>query len=444
MESGNKKIVVIGSVIFLMIVLVVGSVLWFLSDTSSNISVRDSGDSGEVPFSFIDEIEDVETDNTQDDFFNSQVVETDGDVDSFENINTQNNPSVNEGGADARNVETTSRDISGISNAVKIFPKAAAGLNLLDSKVRLVERSSGNIYEIKLGNKESIHTPKRITNASILRVRNAIVSGEGAVVQYEDIQTDELRTLFTTIGVETGGFSKLTRGTLLQSAPFIGWSSKNKKVFYINQNESGVEGFVTNTGGRSPAKVFESSFLSWRPIVAEDGAIGVLTAPSRFTKGFLYKVENSGNLSLVTGDVDGLSIANPKSFDKFVISFISNGLLRISLVDNKSKRVVLFSFQTLAEKCAMGNKIIVCGVPKDLDGDGFIASDLPDSWYRGEGVFEDSILFINMENGEIFKTIDPTREAGEEVDFYRAIVTDDDKKVVFINKRDESVWVAFN
>jgi hypothetical protein len=92
---------------------------------------------------------------------------------------------------------------------------------------------------------------------------------------------------------------------------------------------------------------------------------------------------------------------------------------------------------TLPEKCAWApsNTLVFCGVPESPP-----RAVYPDEWYQGLVRFSDTLWQYSLESGQFSLFLIPHDVVGVDVDITQPMVSADGAYLVFINKKDGSLW----
>jgi hypothetical protein len=93
---------------------------------------------------------------------------------------------------------------------------------------------------------------------------------------------------------------------------------------------------------------------------------------------------------------------------------------------------------TFPEKCAWGKKdtkFVYCAVPKNFIGAGELTN-----WYKGNISTNDDVWKYDLENKTSMIVADLNKESGENIDVIKPVLSDNDQYLVFVNKKDNSLW----
>ena len=322
---------------------------------------------------------------------------------------------------------------------IQLFSSPVAGFAIQENNerkfVRLVERSTGNLYDVDLTN-----TPPAsslITNTLIPQSHYANISGDYVAIEYYDTQENSFSTILGKIknienkpssitGISVGKVDWLTRG-----------KNEDGKFFYLKNRGFGVDGIVFDVKNETRTRVFTSLASAWIPFYSSDSKLGLLTKPSIYSIGsfFLYNLIGGSNRKVISGL--GLSVMPNKDITEFVYSYFNNndfvtGLFKINGGSED------FTFRTLSEKCAISDINIICGVPFSTET--FVnGALLPDGWYQGVVSFNDLFVVFSKED-KLVESLFDQEELTTSIDVYEPQISDEGNVFVFKNKNDESLW----
>ncbi len=354
------------------------------------------------------------------------------------------------GNAQNQGTPTPPSDIGNV-RLIKLFDTPVAGFGFIEKSdegvpvVRTVERETGNVFDIVL---DETPTPSRITNQTIGSVQNAVVHGNSIAFQYFDSNTTSFKTILAEIGEEDSTGFKEVRGTLISGVPRIVASNKKDTFFYLNEIEDGgSEGFLFSTKTKEGVKVFDSPFASWIPYYSTTNTIGILSKPSWLFRGSFI---TEPRIDVPFGSFNGLSVTPSKSFTEFLISYVERSDITLESVQtvffNENRTFFLLPYKTLAEKCYIAQRELLCAVPASfvptiLKQDTLVS--LPDAWYQGIILFNDAFVSTNKETGVTTTLLNTVVESEEPIDVEMIQGTSDGLIIVFINKYDLSLWAIY-
>jgi len=335
---------------------------------------------------------------------------------------------VDAGGQPGRNTDLGSvpQNLNATQGDVfQIVSDAVSGASFYNNKIRYVEKSSGNIFEVGLDGKNKTN----LSNNKISGVFDAIWSRQGtrAIIKYAS--GDKVITMSAAI---TGSSTKTI--ILPSGTRGVAFSPKGDKIAYVLT--SGDDGSVITATPENKSQVIrlKMKYSSWKILWAEDNGIYLLSSPSAYLDGFLYKITlSSGIFSKILGPYPGLlaSVNNPNIIfsetnqeSKSVDTLISN---------SSGGNIGPMPVKALPEKCVWSKKvkdIVFCASPLIMPG-----ALYPDDWYVGKVSFGDAVVKINIASRAIISFLLP-----ETIDATKLFLSDDETNLFFINKGDESLW----
>src|SRR3989344_4566112 len=185
---------------------------------------------------------------------------------------------------------------------------------------------------------------------------------------------------------------------------------------------------------KNQATRLKMKYSSWKILWAEDNGIYLLSSPSAYLDGFLYKITlSSGAFSKILGPLPGLYTAINSPNLIFSETDLSNKNINSFLANSSVGNTGPLPVKTLAEKCAWSKKvkdIVFCAAPLIMPG-----ATYPDDWYMGKISFGDAVVKINIASRAIISFLLP-----EAIDATKLFLSDDETNLFFINKGDESLW----
>jgi hypothetical protein len=308
-----------------------------------------------------------------------------------------------------------------------------ATFNEKDNMVRFVEKQTGHLYEIDPLGKNL----KRISNTTIPNIFEISWSpnGKNAVLRY--FKNEKINNFFASFtGSTTNGlfFSEKIKSIL---------TSQNKKIYYLQENNS--LGFVTESdfGLKNKRQIFISPFTDFVLIPEDKNHVGLLTKPSFFSKGFLYSLNTATkNYTKILGGIFGLNALWSKDGEKifYTESLISKKGVKNKILDVISKKELNLNIKTFPEKCVwskLNKNILYCASPINPP-----KGEYPDDWYQGIVQFNDNLWKINYKTGEMFVLFEFDQLSKKEggIDVVNPFLSKDEEFLFFINKKDGSLW----
>lgn len=302
---------------------------------------------------------------------------------------------------------------------------------------RYVDRATGHIYDVDLATLEKT----KITNQTLPKIYEAHFrpDGNAVLLRYLKDNSDVVENLSLTLTPpQATSSSKLynTSTTLLQGDIDSVTVGSGNSLFYILQNTSSITSSTFT--GTSPRTLFKSTFNDWILRASGNSLIAHSKAGAN-TPGYAYRVSTSGGgLTKALGPLNGLvAIPNP-SGNRVLYSYVDRGATKLLAANSKGEIVSEILPATIAEKCVWSSKnvnMVVCGSPTDP-----IAGSEPDNWYRGSSHFSDRIWAFDTDVQIAQVLSEPRQNLGLDIDAVELKLSTDEDYLIFINKRDLSLW----
>lgn len=309
---------------------------------------------------------------------------------------------------------------------------------------RFVEKKSGNVYDVFADTLES----KRLTNTTIPHIAEAFFVNDASNVILRYLRDDN-RTIETFLGklpIEKWGAEAepldLKGAFMSQNILDIAVSPDTKRIFTLSPFAGGVLGTTSAPDGSNSAQVFSSPFFGWLSNWPTSKDITLTTKASGYATGYAFKINADKKVATpekVIGNVVGLTTLPSPKMDFILFSRNTENGPRIALFNTKTNKMRDLGFGTLPEKCLWRNDglLLYCGIPSLING----TQTMPDSWYQGIVSFTDTLIEIDPTGLFPNKTlVDPTAEVGERIDAIKLSLSQDQKYLYFVNKRDDILW----
>ena len=216
-------------------------------------------------------------------------------------------------------------------------------------------------------------------------------------------------------------------------------SQSGEQIFYLTGTIGDTVGTIANPNGKQSSKVFFSPLSEWTLQWTSGNTIAFTTKPSAATLGYLYFFNKSSKVfEKVIGGKNGLTtLVSPDKQSSLYSENVRNSIT-FGVLDIGAEEETTLPVTTLPEKCVWSineEYVVYCAVPDSMMG-----REYPDRWYQGLVSFSDSIWKINTKTGTADMIIEPGREVGLEMDIITMMLTNDEKYLLFINKKDSILW----
>jgi hypothetical protein len=295
-----------------------------------------------------------------------------------------------------------------------------------------VEKGTGHIYSINMLSGEEV----RLSGTTVQNTYQAAISPKGDYVAIASLGNSKTMPLILR-GISTSSDSELISTDFKKNVRSFAISDNNE-LLYAEPVEDTLNGYSYNLNTKINKSVFTLPFLEAEVKWSKEGLAGsqyIYPKPSYGLDGFLYEATKN---KLVRLPVDG-----------FGLSAIANKdiVLYNSTIDNKTVSTVFnratgkkspLASVVVPEKCFLPETgyIIICG--NELVN---LPYEFPDSWYRGEISFKDTIYAISGTELVYEKLVDTLEESGREIDAILMQAGSIKEDIYFINKNDNSLWV---
>lgn len=364
-------------------------------------------------------------------------------------------PSLPNGGGNSGTVTTPGGNTSVGGTATAQIPRLrqiskdpTAGATFFDlpvstsskqTVIRYVDRATGNIFETS----PTSLTATRISNKTIPTVYEASFASEGNSLLMRRVKdgSQTIETFAATLSKSASSTSLSLGGSFLtQNITQISVSPDKTKIFYLYNTDNGSVGIVANPDGSKKTLVFESSAREWLSDWSGAKTITIVNKPTAGVSGTAYFLDTStGGLRQVMSG-NGLSVlSSPDS--KTVLYGIgeqNQNSLYLGSFSVKDGRKNNLSVQTLPEKCVWSgnNENVYCAVPNLIP-----TGSYPDFWYQGLVSFGDEIWKVDTTTGQTTFSASIVQLAGKDIDVINPTLDASEKYLMFINKKDLSLWI---
>jgi len=309
----------------------------------------------------------------------------------------------------------------------KITEDPVAGVTFVGtSTLRYVDRGTGHIYEESV----NAYDLSKISNTTIPKIYEAtwLVSGKSVIYQQLEngvVKSKLIKILDTNIGTSTDSLREISIEFLPDNIKGLKVAPSTNEFAYLQDN-SNTQSLVTINGSGPFFVPGRGWVLDW----PSTNTLSLTTKASYQSSGYNYDVTRAGGLSKKLGNISGLTT---KSNSSWILYSDFVGTLGFNSLNRKTSTTTPLTPATLPEKCVfLAENTALCGSPSNLGG-----SQYPDVWYQGLVSFDDNIVLYNLEMGESEIIYTPQ----EPVDIVDPVISSDGQYLMFINKKDLSLWV---
>jgi len=302
--------------------------------------------------------------------------------------------------------------------------------------IRYIERPLGHIFETR--SQETGRT--RISNTTIPAIQEALwrAGGDELVVRYLD-ENDVVKSFASKIILPEEGDGKIEGVFIEDDIEEIIVSPDGNRIFYLTNFGNSIIGTIADFDGKNKKQVFDFLFTEWIAGWPQAQTITLTTKPSATAEGFSYFLNTeTGELDRTLADIAGLTVLASPDTGNILYSESFTGRFKTQMYNTAKKTSFAFPVSTLPEKCVWSKKeltVLYCGVPTIIP-----KGDYPDVWYQGIVSFADNIWRIETETGVVKILTSPRISAREEIDIIKPILSEDESRLFFINKKDSTLW----
>lgn len=307
---------------------------------------------------------------------------------------------------------------------------------------RYVERATGHIVEVILPQGEELAAVERrkITNTTMPKIYEAYFRADGGAVLLRslrsdlDAQNNTSLTLSAPTGTSTDGLYGISAAAFRGDMGSVAVQGNN--LFYSLKDSKTIVSSTFNS--ESPRNLMTSEFTEW--IIKPAGAnLIIYTKASQGVLGYAYLLNTTnGSLTKLLGPLEALVVTPNQAGTRLAYSYKEGGLTVAETKNLQNGAVLTLIPATLADKCVWDSTqvaILYCGVPLHRAGIGE-----PDNWYAGVSSFTDRIWMFDT-NTEIAQMISaPEITQNLSLDVYRPNISPLGDYLIFMNKRDLSLW----
>lgn len=329
----------------------------------------------------------------------------------------------------------------------QISEEPISGFSIIDNtkasttNIHYILRANGNIYEAYTNSLEQ----KRLSITTIPKVYESVWLPDGArlVIRYLKDASENIQTFSVKINPATTTLNEFQGGVdgnhLPENISGIAVNPTGDKIFYLINSLNGASGYISKPDGLNKKLIFETPLIEWLVSWPKEQTITLTTKPSANIAGYMYFLNSqTGNLSRVLGNINGLTTKTNKTATEVLYSDSSKGTPKLYLYDVKTNVSKSLLWNTLPEKClwsSTDDKIIYCAVPK-----AFEVGDYPDIWYMGLTNFTDDIWMLNTDTMAATLVSDIQNENSRSMDVIDVQTDKNDNYLFFTNKTDLTLW----
>jgi hypothetical protein len=319
----------------------------------------------------------------------------------------------------------------------QLTTKPVAGFSEIDAPVTeklpvlyYVEMGTGHIYSLNLESGEE----NRISATTLAGTNIASVSSKG---NYVALGNKTNKTFPVNVGRINASTTEIIFKELATPVDQFQISLSGNDLLYTTKENFGLVAHSHNLKSGSDKVVFSLPFheatIQWGNEASDNHYL--YPKSTYLLDGFLYKVSN-GKMSRLP--VDGFGLTALTNKDIAIYSVSENAVQKNYIYNYNLNKKTEMPYTFLPEKCILavtGTKMICAWESKKLP------TEFPDSWYKGELGFRDSLWVIYGDDFSNKLLVDTFKESGREVDITDLSIGSSEKALYFINKNDNTLWM---
>jgi hypothetical protein len=210
------------------------------------------------------------------------------------------------------------------------------------------------------------------------------------------------------------------------------------KIAYLVETSSGSSIYLSNFDGSGRERIYSSALSEWLLQWPDAAALSLTSKPSADVPGYLYSLTPSGSFVRQFGNISGMTTLTSPDRKEVLYAQSTAGVFSLNTFVRATGERGEAPVTTLPEKCVWSKdhvRTLYCGVPKNVR-----SSTYPDAWYQGLLSFSDDIWVIDLAMGSANVIATPVETAGEEIDLINPMLSPDEHYLIFMNKKDSSLW----
>lgn len=295
-------------------------------------------------------------------------------------------------------------------------------------KVEYVERESGNIYAYTAHTR----TLTRLTNKTLPGAQKASWLSDGSLAFVQFLEKNGADEHIDTYALPATGSDGYFLEQDLAQASALGTTT----LLTLLPGTNGSTASLSTPSGTGIRTLFTSALSSLLVTFGNSTYIAT-TKGSSVTDGYAFSVDPaSGTFTRALGPLPGLSTLLSPSGKLLLYNYNDAGKMTLGVLDLTTHTATRLPLATLSEKCAWSNDSLslYCGIPTGYPG------TLPDDWYQGTIAFSDRLWKIDLRSRVASLVIDPKQAGGVDVDAVGLTVDRTNDILVFMNRRDGTLW----
>ena len=294
------------------------------------------------------------------------------------------------------------------------------------------EAGTGHLYTINI----ETGAETRISNTTVQNASQAVFSPRGTQVAMKtsnDRRASQVK--WGSLGTST---ESVSYNTLEEDVYELSLVSESELLYSVRGTAGSIgKGYNVRTGTSSElftVPFYETAVL-WG--TSSKAAHYIFPKPAYALEGYVYKVQASKSSRI---GVVGFGLTALKTPNQIMYTKVREYVPETVFYNPTTNTHTASPFVLLPEKCAaslLTADIVWCGA--DIRAD--LPMTFPDSWYKGELNFTDTIWVIDPNTGIAEPLVDTRKESGRDIDIMSMVVGTYEQALYFINKNDNTLWM---
>ncbi|MEX2514568.1 MAG: hypothetical protein WD335_00335 [Candidatus Paceibacterota bacterium] len=297
-----------------------------------------------------------------------------------------------------------------------------------------VLKENGHVYEHDIENRAST----RLTNTTIPRVQEAIISpnGEHVIYRYIDIESRNIKTfLATTERTPDGETLYSIDGSFLpDNLTEVNLSPDGNRIFSFQNTTDGVIGVLYNITTDEGEVFFDSPLQEWRSEWNHSDLITIFTKPAAGVTGVAYQLNTTSGEKTKIIDGSALTASLHPSNQYLLTGKQESGSYRSRLYEMDDLTSNVMSPATLVEKCNWSDDELFCGIPNNLPN-----KPLKD-WYQGKINFSDQLVSFHLATRNQDRIFTEEELNKGPFDIIKISPANNTEHLIFTNHRNNDLW----
>ncbi len=302
--------------------------------------------------------------------------------------------------------------------------------------VRYMDRATGHISETNL----KTSGVAKITNQTIPKIYEAYFKKDGGAVVIRTIEgTDQISNSVITLtppkNITNDALYTITSTKLRGDMDSLLVGSGDTLSYVLRDVPSIVSSTFTGTGLKT---LISSPIKNWRLFKLGNNT-AIYTKATASVSGYAYSLTGS-SLNKILGPLNGLTVIGNSLGDMALYSYTDTVGTKLAVKNIKTGDSSDILPVSLAEKCVWSTKkpyIFYCGTPTEG-----VSAYEPDNWYLGKTHFTDNLWHFDMQAELAQLVMEPDVEFGLDLDISDPQLSPNEDYLIFINKRDLTLWAV--